>query len=106
MEETESIPFTIKEFVGEDPVEDGEAWVGDQTSGMENGTASVIASIEPVMATVLGILIYKEEMTFVNAFGMILVLASIVILNSNGKRNKEYITIFSEKIPIPFRVLP
>ncbi len=55
-------------------------------SGMENGAASVIASIEPVMATVLGILIYKEEMTVVNAFGMILVLASIVILNSNSKR--------------------
>ena len=57
-------------------------------SGMENGTASVIASIEPVMATVLGILIYKEEMTFINAFGMILVLASIVILNSKAKANK------------------
>lgn len=57
-------------------------------SGMENGTASVIASIEPVMATVLGILIYKEEMTFVNAFGMILVLASIVILNSNSKSDR------------------
>jgi len=50
-------------------------------SGMENGTASVIASIEPVMATVLGILIYKEEMTFANAFGMMLVLGSIVMLN-------------------------
>ena len=57
-------------------------------SGMENGTASVIASIEPVMATVLGILIYKEEMTFVNALGMILVLGSIVILNSKDKGNK------------------
>jgi drug/metabolite transporter (DMT)-like permease len=52
---------------------------------MENGTASVIAAIEPVMATVLGILIYKEEMTFVNAFGMLLVLGSIVILNSNSR---------------------
>lgn len=57
-------------------------------SGMENGTASVIASIEPVMATVLGILIYKEEMTFVNAFGMILVLGSIVILNTNSKSDR------------------
>ena len=57
-------------------------------AGMENGTASVIASIEPVMATVLGILIYKEEMTFVNAAGMILVLGSIIILNgtNNSKR--------------------
>lgn len=58
-------------------------------AGMENGTASVIASIEPVMATVLGILIYKEEMTFVNAFGMILVLASIVMLNSKGQSGKK-----------------
>ena len=56
-------------------------------SKMENGTASVIASIEPVMATVLGILIYKEEMTFANTFGMILVLVSIVILNSRGKEH-------------------
>ena len=57
-------------------------------SGMENGTASVIASIEPVMATVLGILIYKEKMTFVNAVGMILVLASIVILNSGERKGR------------------
>lgn len=56
-------------------------------SGMENGTASVIASIEPVVATVLGILIYKEEMTFESAFGMILVLGSIVMLNGNIQRD-------------------
>ena len=56
-------------------------------SGMENGTASVIASIEPVVATVLGIFIYKEEMTLVNAVGMILVLASIVMLNGNIQRD-------------------
>lgn len=55
-------------------------------AGMENGTASVIASIEPVMATALGILIYKEEMTLAGAFGMILVLGSIVMLNSEGKK--------------------
>ncbi len=55
-------------------------------SGMENGTASVIASIEPVVATVLGILIYKEKMTLANALGMVLVLTSIVILNSDRKR--------------------
>lgn len=56
-------------------------------SGMENGTASVIAAIEPVMATVLGILIYKEEMTFESAFGMILVLGSIVMLNVNVQKD-------------------
>lgn len=50
-------------------------------SGMENGTASVIASVEPVVATLLGIFIYKEEMDLVMFFGMSLVLTSIVLLN-------------------------
>ena len=55
-------------------------------SGMENGTASVIASIEPVVATVLGILVYKENLTVANVSGMLLVLMSIVMLNRNDKR--------------------
>ena len=54
-------------------------------SGLENGTASVIASIEPVMATMLGILIYKEKLTFINAAGMMLVLASIILMNRDGQ---------------------
>lgn len=48
---------------------------------VENGTASVVASIEPVVATVLGILIYKEEMDFVILLGMICVLGSVVLIN-------------------------
>ena len=55
-------------------------------AGMENGTASVIASIEPVVATVLGILVYKEEMNFVTLGGICLVLVSIVLLNSNKQQ--------------------
>ena len=31
------IPFTLKEFTGEDPVEPGKAWVGTETAPMENG---------------------------------------------------------------------
>lgn len=59
-------------------------------SGMENGTASVIASVEPVVATILGILIYREEMDFIMFLGICLVLASIVLLNINiGKSGKE-----------------
>ncbi len=32
------IPFTIKEFIGEDPVEPGEAWLGDYTNPLESNT--------------------------------------------------------------------
>lgn len=57
--------------------------------GLENTTASVIASIEPVVATLLGIIIYKEEMTFINIIGMGLVLCSIVMLNCGKGREKK-----------------
>lgn len=49
--------------------------------GMENGTASVLASIEPVVATLVGVIIYKEEMGFWNVLGIGMVLLSIVLIN-------------------------
>lgn len=49
--------------------------------GMENGAASVLASIEPVVATMLGVLIYKEEMNIWNILGICLVLGSIILIN-------------------------
>jgi hypothetical protein len=33
------VPFTCKEFIGEDPIEPGEAWLGTKTTRVENGTA-------------------------------------------------------------------
>ena len=33
------VPFTCKEFIGEDPVEPGEAWLGTQTTKVEAGQA-------------------------------------------------------------------
>lgn len=31
------VPFTLKEFTGEDPVEPGKAWLGSETEALENG---------------------------------------------------------------------
>lgn len=52
-------------------------------NGLENGTASVLASIEPVVATLVGIIVYKEKMNFWNVLGICLVLGSIVLINVN-----------------------
>ncbi len=49
--------------------------------GMENGTASVLASIEPVVATLVGIFVYKERLNIWNGIGICLVLGSIVLIN-------------------------
>lgn len=49
--------------------------------GLENGKASIMASIEPVVATVVGVLIYNEALTAPSLAGIVLVLAAIVLLN-------------------------
>lgn len=53
-------------------------------SGMEAGRVSIIASIEPVVATVVGVLIFSEAMTVFNLAGIVLVLAAIVITNTGS----------------------
>ena len=39
------IPFTLKEFLGEDPIEAGKAWIGTETAPVENGTAMTLSEI-------------------------------------------------------------
>ena len=39
------IPFTIKEFLGEDPVEPGKAWLGTETVPIENGQDLTISQL-------------------------------------------------------------
>lgn len=46
---------------------------------MENSKASIIASVEPVVATLLGILIFHESMTAEGMLGVVLVLSAIII---------------------------
>lgn len=48
---------------------------------LDNGTASVVAAVEPVVATLIGIIIYKEEINLYIFVGIGLVLASIIMIN-------------------------
>lgn len=50
-------------------------------SGLDNGKASIMASIEPVVATIFGFVIYGETLTLLSAAGILLVLGAIVLLN-------------------------
>lgn len=50
-------------------------------TGLENGKASVIASIEPVVASLLGIIYYHEPCTVPSVLGVVLVLTAVVLLN-------------------------
>lgn len=60
---------------------------GVLTDGAEGltGKASIMASIEPVMATLFGLILFKEVPTIWGFAGMCLVVASIVLLNLKVK---------------------
>ncbi len=49
-------------------------------SGMESGKSSILATIEPVMATLVGCLIFEEPLTYVAGGGILLVLFSSILM--------------------------
>lgn len=56
-------------------------------SQVENGTASILASVEPVVATILGFIVFSETPTFQSFMGIVLVLAALVLLSVKKKKN-------------------
>jgi drug/metabolite transporter (DMT)-like permease len=51
-------------------------------SWIENSRAAVIVSVEPIVATVLGVLLFREVPTVSNIVGMVLIITAIIILNT------------------------
>ena len=50
----------------------------------EPGRAAILATIEPFVAAVLGILLYHEEVTPFKLLGMALILGAVLLLNKNS----------------------
>ncbi len=50
-------------------------------SGVEPSVAPIIATIEPVVATLVGVVIFSEDISFWGVAGVIVVLTSVTILN-------------------------
>jgi drug/metabolite transporter (DMT)-like permease len=57
-------------------------------SGVEAGRASIMASVEPVVATLTGVFIFHEELTPTGFCGIVLVLGAIVLLNTSPEKFK------------------
>lgn len=57
---------------------------------MEAGKASVMAFVEPVVATIVGIILYGERINIQNGTGIILIFLSLVLLNLSIPIKKEY----------------
>ena len=54
-------------------------------SKIEASKASIIANIEPVVAAIIGICVFSEEINFLKILGIILVLGAVCIINMTDK---------------------
>lgn len=55
--------------------------------GMDNGTASVVVAIEPVIATMISVFVYREMLDIFAIIGIVMVLGAIVLVNiSDGRK--------------------
>lgn len=57
-------------------------------SGLPASKASVTATIEPVVAAVLGILVFHESVSMLKLTGIVLVLSSVVVMSRTGGEEK------------------
>lgn len=55
-------------------------------SKVEASKASIMAFVEPMVATVIGILVFQEKMALTNVVGILLIFLSVVLLNVRLKR--------------------
>ncbi len=73
--------------------------------GVDTSAAPIIAMIEPIVATVVGTVLYKEPFTLSGLFGIILVLISVLVLNLKGNKIQELKIKANAKINLSLSVL-
>ena len=62
------------------------------TLGLESVEASkagIIATIEPMVATLIGVIVFSEKLTLMSGAGILLILAAVVILNLKVEKRGE-----------------
>lgn len=60
-------------------------------SGVETGKAAIMATIEPVIATLLSVFLFSEKITQGKLIGMLLIFSSVVILNLQFQKKEQEI---------------
>ena len=52
---------------------------------VEASKAGILATIEPMVATLIGILVFSEPMTLSSGIGMLMILIAVILLNMPSK---------------------
>ena len=53
---------------------------------VEASRAGILATIEPMVATLIGVLVFSEPLTLSSGLGVLLILAAVILLNLKEKR--------------------
>jgi drug/metabolite transporter (DMT)-like permease len=48
---------------------------------VEASRAGILATVEPLVATLVGILVFSEPLTLLSGLGMLMILAAVILLN-------------------------
>ena len=55
---------------------------------VEASKAGILATIEPLVATLVGILFFSESLTLLSGLGIVLILAAVILLNRKQQNNQ------------------
>jgi len=58
-------------------------------SGVEPGTAGILATLEPVVSALLSVMIFHEEMNWQKVLGIVFILGSVMIVNLKPGRTEK-----------------
>ena len=56
--------------------------------GMETGRAAILATIEPVVGTLIGVFVFAESASLIKLVGICLILSSVVLLNVPARKDE------------------
>ena len=51
---------------------------------VEASKAGILATVEPMVATLFGILVFSEPLTITSGIGVLLILAAVILLNTKN----------------------
>ncbi|MCR5782084.1 MAG: DMT family transporter [Clostridia bacterium] len=54
---------------------------------VEASKAGILATVEPMVATLIGILVFSEKLTVLSGLGILLILVAVILLNLNKKKS-------------------
>lgn len=59
-------------------------------SGLETGKAAILVTIEPLVGTLIGFIVWKEQISFLKILGIVMIFTAIILLSlGDGKKKSD-----------------